>query len=747
MVVLYWAASTGCTRARERAHADVSSAPPLVTPSPTSASHDVAMSPSSDGASAKKSFKQAIIERNFELAAHLLDASPPPVSPAMLTLMRGYLALQMSQPEAALRQLTDVGTTLTQLTAWLAELRVEALSQSTTYTRHLDEILRSSDFEHLAFVCERLLNDGSVALAERVLSAAQQRAVGERAQGEVRWLRARLRYAQGRSKLADADVRWLLVSHPDHPRAPDALLAIENGWFTPLTPREQISRAYAAAENGLVETVEHSLASLGDGKTLPPGERAYLLGLALYRARRFQDAIAPLDDAVRLQAPRRDQARYLAAIATSRGGRPKEALPRFSLIAAARPISESVENATFKLGHEESLLGNWSKAAEYHGAFLSQFPHHALAQDAYREQLIAWFAEANYRRFIYWVRIFLDKYPEAHERLLMRGLEGLALQSLGHEALARAIWEEVARIAPLSFAGIAARQRLAKLGVTLPLPVTHVASTASIPQLELPQLVWELDLLGLSEHAESALRSQEKQVARQFPRQADAAVCEAYGKLERGQRRYEFGRSLAPRLGLRDAPHRVPEWLWPCLYPTPYPTTVREQARLHDVSPSWIYAVMRQESAFRERATSGAGARGLMQLIDPTARKIAAELGRAYDANELVSPYRNIEFGAFYLDKLFTHFSHPALVVAAYNAGPDAAARWYAAGRTLPLEAFITRIPYDETRAYVQRVLENWVVYSTLENADATVDIPLEFTAVDPGAREPIQHRAPDNLY
>jgi soluble lytic murein transglycosylase len=175
---------------------------------------------------------------------------------------------------------------------------------------------------------------------------------------------------------------------------------------------------------------------------------------------------------------------------------------------------------------------------------------------------------------------------------------------------------------------------------------------------------------------------------------------------------------------------------------------VGKHAETHHVAPSLIYAVMRQESGFRVDALSSAGARGLMQIIEPTARRIALELGRPYDAEQLTIAHHNIEYGTYYLNKLQSHFRHPALVAAAYNAGPDAAARWYAAGRSLPLEAFIARIPYDETRSYVQRVLENLVAYEALLGATSPANIPLEFATLgDAALPAEAMHRAPDGFY
>lgn len=742
-----------CTPTKRRTHSDVTRASFSTTSTfDVETSATTSTTASAVTTSPNKTLRQAVLERDFTAASSLLNDATLRIREPVLSLVHGYVALHTSQPGLAVRHLSNVGTNLTQVRTWQATWLLDALLQLPNYVEHVEEISQSNHFRQLATLAHRLLDDGHLQAANHVIAVAQRRTatdgqLGEDQQGEWRWLRARWQHAQARSAHAHADVRWLVVSHPSHPRARDALQAIEHGWFVPLTASEQVERANVAAERGLVDVVEDALGALANSLILSSGERAYLRGLALFRARRFAEAITPLDDAVRQLVARRDRARYLAAVATARTQGPEGALPRLAAIASSTPVTENVENATFQLGRETAMLGDWEKAAELYGAFITKHPTHALVQAAHREQLMAWFGDGNYRRFIHWVRIFLSRYPDVKERLLLRELEGLALFRLGHAALAKVVWEDVARIAPLSFAGIAARQRLAELGEFREVPLV---SSPTQEQFTLPPLVAELETAGLAEQAEVVLQTMEPQLRREHGTKQDFALCQLYGELTRGARRYQLARTVAQRLGLKDAPQLMPGWLWPCLYPRPYAATVSKLANVHRVSASLIYAVMRQESAFRERVVSPAGAHGLMQLIEPTARRVADELGQTYDVAELDHPHRNLEYGAFYLNKLQSHFSHPALVAAAYNAGPHAAARWFAAGRRLPLEAFIARIPYDETRGYVQRVLENWFIYETLRSVSTDVPpLPLEFDDVNVEAAiaQPVTYRAPEGFY
>lgn len=693
--------------------------------------------------------------RDYARARKLVDVAPSTLEAPTLTLLRGFLALQDQDPKHAIEHFEQLGESFRELDGWVDELRADALALTADYAHRLRELTVGASFARSMTLTERLLADERFAQAEQTLALAQSKSSGEEQAAQVHWLRARLRLASGRAGSAHADVRWLVVSHPNHPESEAAFAAVGRGQYQALSTNEYLARAEAAAELGLLPITEQSIALALTNQSLrfPEGEQAYLRGLAYYRARRFSEAVGPLDEAVRMQAARRDRARYLAAVATSRSGAGPEALRRFEAIANSKPVTENVENASFALGREQSLLGNWTNASERFTAFVTQFPNHELTETAYRERLVAWFGEGNYKRFIYWVRQFRGRYPNSKEGLLLRSLEALALFRLGHPEQARPIWEDLARAAPLAFVGIAARARLKGLGIEVTNPIRrNTELPTSDPRL--PEVVAQLELAGLSEQSELAFRKLESVFVRPYAPNGSAVLCEATAKLERGRRRFELGRGLAVQRGVKDAPALAPPWLWPCLFPSPHQTSVAEHSQTHHVAPALIYAVMRQESGFQVDALSSAGARGLMQIIDPTARRIASELGRPFDASQLEVAHYNIEYGAFYLNKLQTHFRHPALVAAAYNAGPDAAARWYAAGRALPLEAFIARIPYDETRSYVQRVLENLVAYQTLLDTKPADDITLEFAApqadgalTDAAPTDTAMHRAPDGFY
>lgn len=134
-----------------------------------------------------------------------------------------------------------------------------------------------------------------------------------------------------------------------------------------------------------------------------------------------------------------------------------------------------------------------------------------------------------------------------------------------------------------------------------------------------------------------------------------------------------------------------------------------------------IMAITRQESAFAQDAVSPVGARGLMQLMPATARAVSRKLKVSYSKSKLVNnPEYNTLLGSTYLRQLTARFDGSyILAIASYNAGPSRAKRWireWGDPRTGEIDVidWIELIPFNETRNYVQRVMENLQVYRQL---------------------------------
>ena len=159
-----------------------------------------------------------------------------------------------------------------------------------------------------------------------------------------------------------------------------------------------------------------------------------------------------------------------------------------------------------------------------------------------------------------------------------------------------------------------------------------------------------------------------------------------------------------------------------------YPTlpTTRTRVKSATLHAPIIHAIVRQESAFNPRAISPAGARGLMQLMPATARRVAKHLKLRSSPHRLTAnPRHNVNLGTAYFKGLMRQYDGSfVLALAAYNAGPGRVRRWVRDnGDPRTLDApdaidWIEQIPFKETRNYVQRVLENLPLYHGKFNDD-----------------------------
>lgn len=170
--------------------------------------------------------------------------------------------------------------------------------------------------------------------------------------------------------------------------------------------------------------------------------------------------------------------------------------------------------------------------------------------------------------------------------------------------------------------------------------------------------------------------------------------------------------------------------LWDALewrFPQAYAAQFLHWGRLSGVDPYLLMAIARRESAYNPQALSPAGARGLMQLMPDTAAQVSRDIGLSdpgpYD---VLDPELNIRLGSTYLrDKLTRYGGNRLAATAAYNAGPSRVDQWLEEQGVEAFDLFVERIPYRETRDYVQAVLAYRVIFAALAKDGDTAQISL----------------------
>lgn len=148
-------------------------------------------------------------------------------------------------------------------------------------------------------------------------------------------------------------------------------------------------------------------------------------------------------------------------------------------------------------------------------------------------------------------------------------------------------------------------------------------------------------------------------------------------------------------------------------YPVHHASEINASAKRHGVDPLLVCAVIKCESDWNESAVSGAGAKGLMQLMPATAKEMC-DMGyvddASYDPQSLTDGVTNIEFGCAYLGYLSQNLDSTEEVIAAYNAGLTAVKGW----KETSTGSIADEIPYSETKFYLERVENAYEQYKRL---------------------------------
>ncbi|MFQ6017620.1 MAG: lytic transglycosylase domain-containing protein [Kiloniellaceae bacterium] len=288
------------------------------------------------------------------------------------------------------------------------------------------------------------------------------------------------------------------------------------------------------------------------------------------------------------------------------------------------------------------------------------------------------------------------------------------------DAVAAQWFAEAARY-DTTFYGQLARYRLGRPPVE-PLPAAAAPGAEARAAFDKREMVEVVRMLG-------ALRQrnlQERFLIRLRETAKTAADYALIAELAHDQKRPDMAVKTAK--AARRAGFLLPSQLYPSLSLPKKP------------EPALVLALIRQESAFYSGAVSRSGARGLMQLLPGTAKRMARKIGVRYSRRKLTEdPDYNLRLGRAYLLTLTERYDGSyVLALAAYNAGPSRADRWIRdfgdprTGEVDPID-WIESIPLNETRNYVQRVLESLAVYRRHlnggESPHAAPRTPTNFTS------------------
>ena len=644
--------------------------------------------------------------------------------------------LELGQAVSALPLLAGLEQSLPLLAPQVADLRGQVLLVAGPPADAAKLLEARGDAQSLANASKAWLEAGD---AEHALKVAERGLAGI---GKGRGARERevlLRHARGlaaeklgKQALWAGDFRFVAVESPLSDEAKVAITKLAQlGDKSPLQPADRLGRARALAAAGRVSELESELSFIEPlaGRITRPGVFASLRGMALFNSRTDYAAAEKLfEQASKLGTEDAAKELFYMARSRSRAQDDRGAEAGFRLVMQRFGTTPWAEQAELSIARIFLAAGTFDKAASAYAQYLTKRGAKArFFDDASYERAVALLCAGQAADALPLLNRLVARTKDYRFEAQLRELTAVGLLTTGKRDEAIAAFKEVVAKFPLSFPALAAGARLRALGSDLPawLEPPSSGATPTPLELKLPADVALLHRLGLEGDAASALIGQERRLSRSHAPRSGEALCELYGLLEVADRRYAIGQDAATRAGLDRAPGPRSRWMWDCVYPRPYADLVTRAERERLLPRGLLWAVMRQESGFRPAVRSPVGAIGLLQLMPNTAERASAELGDKLEIQSLTHAHTSIRLGSAYLRKLIDTFQgNVPLALAAYNAGPQAVSRWLVGGETLPLDLFVARIPYEETRGYVARVLSNVARYAYLEGGEGAVQAP-----------------------
>jgi soluble lytic murein transglycosylase len=677
-----------------------------------------------------------------------LEVASETLTPASgrLTFLRATLAQRLQEPTMAQRAFTFVWLTyppLADYAAWeLAQYHaaqndlaaLEALV-ATLARRYPASLLLPDSQLLLAQTQWRL---GQASAARMTLGRFLHDHTAHRSQPEALFLLAQIAEANGEIGRAAELFQRLGESFPHHALAGSALAqgrqlldqlpaaqrpALDAERL--LATIEPLARARHWPE---VEARLYLLAQLQQPATLAP--RVLLAHAAVAMRRRRWGEAQTLLQRLQHHYSQSDQAAqgdYLLAQLLRRQGKETESEAHYQRVIRQYGQSSWAAEALLELAELFAEREQPGMAAQLLQRLTHQFPRHEKAADSLWQAAWLLYRQRDYGAAERLWRRFVQQFPE--DALLPAGLywQARAAQQQHNRAAADALYSQLVIDYPFHYYAQLAQERLEESAAPLPFP-------------SLPQGNWEppgLAHFPASPAAQSRaqhfhlIRVRELQHLQMY-READREIRALASLLPDSHASRSFLATLyvdnQRYLGafghlnsiLRDLPpakvRELPRGFWTLLYPLPYWHEVTTQAEANNLDPYLVLSIMRQESAFDRFAVSSAAAKGLMQLLPATARRVARQLRmQRFTAQMLFDPQANITLGTrYFATQLQRYRGNRILALAAYNAGPHRVDRWQQRWLHLPMDEFVEQIPFAETRWYVKLVLRNLMIYERL---------------------------------
>jgi len=427
----------------------------------------------------------------------------------------------------------------------------------------------------------------------------------------------------------------------------------------------------------------------------------------LFRLRRYSEA-----DRAFAGLPDEDETAVWRARSLARSGRPKTAAGMLERLGQDSRSSQAVR-ASFLAALLWEGEGETARARALFAKIAKQGKRNPYALTSLWQLGWSDYREGRYEAAIGYFEQLRERESDPLGALRARYWSARAAVAAGREA-ASAEFAAIAREFPLSYYGWRSRDRVgavdaAEWNAVERAPIGAGTSNLSPSEIERPRILLEA---GLESEARQELDGLFVRARGRDDRLSLAQLYADAGDFNRPQRLMVD--AYAESLARGPVPAQLE--LWWHAWPVPFSADVAAATSGGlDLDPTLVYAVMREESGYQPEVVSASGARGLLQLMPETAERVARGAGISMpSADDLFLPQVNIRLGTLYLLELLRRFEgRKSAAIGGYNAGPQAVGRWLenADGED---DEWVEAIAYDQTRAYVKRVLRSMHAYRVL---------------------------------
>ncbi|HXB56574.1 MAG TPA: transglycosylase SLT domain-containing protein [Vicinamibacteria bacterium] len=521
------------------------------------------------------------------------------------------------------------------------------------------------------------------------------------------------------------------ASTPAHDTAP-RLRALASVLPAPAPERlgRELRKAWALSEAGRnweavgVLRAAQALKPSGDDSEL----LHVRLGLALLALGRYREAEASLAG-VGPKSPYAAEAAFDLARLSARAG---PALDVYESVAERFPDTPWAEEALLALANHYQRDARDEEALPFYRRLLAEYPGGRYVERATWRTAWADYRAGRYEQAAQALERTARLRPPGTPTPGFLYWAGRSRAALGQTERARLLFEETVQRYKYAYHGIRAREWLARLPpATASLPSPVLAADAPEPGEGLGEpaatRVHQLLLIDRLDEAEEELH------ALPFSPRAEGTIAWIEWRCGRLRPAITAMKRACPEW-VGEAGDRLPPEVWRILFPLGFGDTLRAKAAEEGLDPALMAALILQESTFDAQALSRAGARGLMQVIPATGRKLARDLGVRFRSAALQNPKTSMDFGARYLRQMMDRYDgQTERVLAAYNAGPHRVDAWTASRPDMSAEEFVESIPFTETRYYVMSILAAREHYRRLYG----LEIPTHTSSTVAGGARP----------